>query len=301
MKRRFLKGSCFMVVGWAVLLGMAQAGEVDWAGINPAFARATYVKDKQICAGCHEESMAAYQHTEHARIFEYGPKGALEARDCEACHGPRSEHVENPDAGLAMTGEHYSAVCLQCHNGGDRLYWQSSLHNAAHVNCTSCHTVMEKKSNRALLAAADEPAVCYSCHTNVRAQMQKSYHHPVREGRIDCSGCHNVHGSPGRGMLAKGTVNETCYSCHQEKRGPFLWEHPPVRENCLNCHEPHGSNNRDLQITQGAAQCVTCHQYGGHINQYRYNRVSTPYGKGCVNCHLAVHGSNHPSGAKFNR
>jgi hypothetical protein len=47
--------------------------------------------------------------------------------------------------------------------------------------------------------------------------------------------------------------------------------------------------------------CINCHQYGGHINQYRYNRVSTPYGNGCANCHMTMHGSNHPSGAKFNR
>ena len=33
-------------------------------------------------------------------------------------------------------------------------------------------------------------------------------------------------------MLKEASVNDNCYKCHAEKRGPFLWEHPPVRENC---------------------------------------------------------------------
>jgi len=301
MKRKLLKSACFMVVGFTAMLGAAEAREIDWTAVNPGFAGATFVKDRQVCAGCHESSMDAYGKTMHGRVFQYGAKGPLQALDCEACHGPRSKHVDNPDTSLAMNAAGYSAACLQCHQDSGRMYWQSSLHKTSDVNCTSCHTLMEQKSDKGLLAKADEPSVCYSCHTNVRGQLNKQSHHPVKEGRIDCSSCHNVHGAPGRGMLAKGSVNELCYSCHQEKRGPFLWEHAPVRENCLTCHEPHGSNNRDLQISQGAAQCVTCHQYGGHINQYRYNRVSTPYGQGCVNCHTRVHGSTHPSGAKFNR
>jgi DmsE family decaheme c-type cytochrome len=301
MKLRFLKRSCFMVIGWAALLGTAQAEGVDWAAINPAFAGATYVKDKQVCAGCHEDSMAAYQHTEHARIFEYGAKGVLQARDCESCHGPRSQHVENPDTSLAMTGEQYGAACLQCHQDSGRMYWKSSQHKTADVSCTSCHTVMQKKSDRALLTAAEETAVCYTCHADVRGQMQKAYHHPVREGKMSCSSCHNPHGSVGKNLLKGATVNETCFQCHQEKRGPFVWEHPVVRENCANCHDVHGSNNRDLLNAKGSFLCMQCHSYGGHINVPRYNRTSNPYGQGCVNCHITQHGSNHPSGAKFTR
>ena len=61
-----------------------------------------------------------------------------------------------------------------------------------------------------------------------------------------------------------------------------------------------------MAFTSGAIRCrwpwpATCHSYGGHINLPRYNRVSNPYGSGCVNCHITTHGSNHPSGAKFTR
>jgi DmsE family decaheme c-type cytochrome len=117
---------------------------------------------------------------------------------------------------------------------------------------------------------------------------------------MDCASCHNVHGSTA-GLLIKNTLNETCVTCHAEKRGPFIWEHAPVRESCANCHVPHGSNHRNLLTVKDSFLCLTCHSYGGHINLPRYNRVSNPYGSGCVNCHITAHGSNHPSGAKLTR
>jgi DmsE family decaheme c-type cytochrome len=301
MKTTFLRGACLAFVGWAALLSNAEAEVVNWTAINPAFAGATYVRDAEVCAGCHEDSMEPYSRTAHGRAFAHDPKGALAALNCEACHGPRSHHVDNPDASLALTERQYQLTCLQCHQDGGRMYWQSSPHKAADVSCTSCHTVMEKRSHRALLAKVDEKEVCYSCHVDVRGQMQKTFHHPVREGKMDCSSCHNVHGSVGRNLLIGATVNETCFACHQEKRGPFVWEHPVVRENCANCHDAHGSNNRDLLNTKGSFLCLQCHSYGGHINLPRYNRTSNSYGQGCVNCHVTQHGSNHPSGAKFTR
>jgi DmsE family decaheme c-type cytochrome len=301
MMHMLLKRSSLSVVVWVALLAAVEGKEVDWAAIHPGFAGASFVKDKQVCNDCHEASVLTYQHTEHARIFEHGPKGELQALDCESCHGPRSKHIEEPDDSLAMSGKEYSTACLQCHQEGSRMHWQGSLHNMADVNCLSCHSVMQKRSVHGLLAAADETSVCYTCHAEVRGQMMKASHHPVREGQMSCSSCHDPHGSVGPSMLQRATVNETCFGCHQEKRGPFVWEHPVVRDNCSNCHEAHGSNNADMLNAKGAFLCMQCHSYGGHINLPRYNRVSNPNAQGCVNCHSTQHGSNHPSGAKFTR
>lgn len=253
------------------------------------------------CAGCHDAEVKAYTGTPHELAFAYGAKGELQARSCEACHGARSQHMANPGRELAPDASRQTAICLECHQGGTRLNWQSGAHQVAGVGCASCHTVMAKKSESGLLAARDEATLCYSCHADVRGQMQKTYHHPVREGKIACSDCHNVHGSVGKSLLKGATVNETCFNCHQEKRGPFVWEHAPVRENCANCHDAHGSNQRDLLNAKGSFLCLECHSYGGHINLPRYNRTSNPYGQGCVNCHTTQHGSNSPSGAKFTR
>lgn len=284
-------------------LASAEAKEVDWSAINPEFEGATFVKDAKVCAGCHEDYIKAYGKTKHGRTFKYGAKGDLQALDCEACHGPRSKHIENPSKSLGrdkMKPAQKAAICLQCHSGGSMMHWKSGKHQAAGVSCDSCHYVMDRRSANNLLIKEDAKSACYSCHADIRAKMLKNSRHPVREGKLDCSSCHNPHGS-GNSMLKAASVNDVCYSCHAEKRGPFLWEHAPVRENCSTCHDPHGSNNQDLLKAKGAFQCTSCHQYGGHINEPRYNRVSTPTSKGCVNCHVSVHGSNHPSGAKLTR
>lgn len=291
----------FLPLGAAQPSAKGKGGEVDWAAVNPVFAAATFVKDKGACLSCHEDAMKAYAGTTHGRTFQHAAKGALQALDCEACHGPRSLHVANPDASLKMTAKQYTTACMQCHQDGGRMHWRNSRHQAADVNCTSCHSVMKKQSDKALLAKATEAAVCYSCHTEVRGEMQRSSHHPVREGKMTCSDCHNTHGSVGKSLLKRATLNETCFQCHQEKRGPFLWEHAPVRENCASCHSAHGTNNPNLLESKGSFGCLQCHSYGGHINLPRYNRTSNPYGQGCVNCHTTQHGSNSPSGAKFTR
>lgn len=282
----------------ALPTGMLAAKEVDWASLNSAFKDAEHVKDAATCFNCHAESEKPYSHTAHFKAFKEGK--APESGDCGSCHGPRSKHVENPTAELKFTASQWNAVCLQCHEGGDRMYWSSTKH-ASEASCISCHSVMENKSEKALLAGAKQEAVCYTCHSEVRGEMNKPSHHPVREGKVDCSGCHNPHGSPTAKLLKGNSVNETCFQCHQEKRGPYLWQHPPVIENCATCHDAHGSNNRKLLTSKDSLLCLECHSYGGHVNEMRYNRVSSSYGEGCVNCHFAIHGSNSPSGAKLTR
>jgi len=299
MKGRYWKAMLLMLAAGALAASTAAARDVVWTTLNPAFAEAGLVKDASVCAGCHDGAVKSYEATAHNLAFTYGAKGELQARNCEACHGPRSKHADDPGNDLLIDAGKQSDICLQCHQGGNRIYWQSSAHSSN--GCASCHTMMEKKSDRALLSAADEETLCYTCHADVRAQMNKAYHHPVREGKMACSDCHNVHGSVGKSLLKGATVNETCYNCHQEKRGPFVWEHAPVRENCATCHDVHGSNQRDLLNAKSSFLCLSCHTYGGHINLPRYNRTSNPYGQGCVNCHMTQHGSNSPSGAKFTR
>jgi len=283
-------------LGWTALA--ARPRQVDWVALNPAFAGATYVRDASTCETCHTDALSGYHSTTHAKTFAV--KAPAEG-DCESCHGPRSGHIENPTAALRITDARaQSAVCLQCHESGSRIGYRAGAHHQGDVSCTSCHTVMTAKSERALLKTRSAGETCYSCHADVRTDINKMSHHPVREGRMDCASCHNVHGST-PSLLTKATVNDTCFTCHQEKRGPFVWEHAPARESCATCHTPHGSNNRNLLSGKDSFLCLTCHSYGGHINLPRYNRVSNPYGSGCVNCHTSVHGSNHPSGAKLTR
>jgi DmsE family decaheme c-type cytochrome len=147
---------------------------------------------------------------------------------------------------------------------------------------------------------------CFTCHKDIRADTWKTSHHPIREGKITCTDCHNPHGSTTAKMLAATSVNDQCYTCHTEKRGPFLWEHPPVRESCLNCHTPHGSNHIKLQRTSVPFLCQQCHSNTRHpgtlYDGLRVPTIDNPnlasnrlFNRGCPDCHAAIHGSNHPS------
>jgi DmsE family decaheme c-type cytochrome len=114
-----------------------------------------------------------------------------------------------------------------------------------------------------------------------------------------CSDCHNPHGSFSEALLREKSVNDTCYKCHAEKRGPFLFEHTPVRENCDNCHDPHGSVNEALLKISRPKLCYECHGLG-HGNIPGVNS-RLAFSRACNNCHTEVHGSNSPSGAIFHR
>jgi DmsE family decaheme c-type cytochrome len=121
---------------------------------------------------------------------------------------------------------------------------------------------------------------------------------------MTCSDCHNVHDGNNDLLLVEDNVNDTCYSCHAEKRGPVLWEHAPVTENCSLCHQPHGSNHPASLTKRPPLLCQQCHSASGHpgvgytsddIDDIPNNRFMLA--RGCMNCHSEVHGSNHPSGS----
>jgi DmsE family decaheme c-type cytochrome len=130
----------------------------------------------------------------------------------------------------------------------------------------------------------------------------------LREGKMACTSCHSPHGSTAPAQLVKNTVTETCTSCHAEFRGPFLWEHQPVAEDCGNCHDPHGSAQPALLKIRPPFLCQTCHEGVGHpsiVNTPQGLPGGSPsaylLGGGCLNCHSQIHGSNHPSGRALMR
>jgi DmsE family decaheme c-type cytochrome len=126
---------------------------------------------------------------------------------------------------------------------------------------------------------------------------------PMREGKLVCSQCHNPHGSVSgtEAMIREASINDNCYKCHAEKRGPFLWEHGPVRENCLNCHDAHGSTNEAMLKAQRPKICGECHGFDHGTSLLGPSSARFIINKSCVNCHVQIHGSNHPAGKFFNR
>ncbi len=261
----------------------------------------------QACMQCHSPIAAEFAKTVMGRIAKV-QKGKLE---CESCHGPGSLHVK-AGGGRGVGGiiafrkdsptpvEERNAVCTGCHLKGAHLNWQGSTHETRGVACSDCHAV--KKHFKKNLARAVEMEVCGQCHQNKRAQMFRSGHMPIREGKMTCSNCHNPHGSFSESLLKTATANDTCYTCHAEKRGPFLWEHPPVRENCVNCHDPHGTVNDFMLKVSRPRLCQQCHSaLAGHAANPRNPGSVFAFNRECQNCHSQHHGSNSPSGARFQR
>ena len=290
----------------------------------------TYVGEK-VCAECHAHADEHAGLGVHVKAFRANPRTSRQSEVCEACHGPGSKHAQETLNHKLIIGFTHdwgtpvptmNALCLSCHQGGQRINWVRSTHDTNGLACTDCHNPMLKNSLTGALVRNSIVETCYTCHPQQRAEFLKRSHMPVPEGKMSCEDCHNPHGTPTRPLLKADTINEVCYQCHAEKRGPFIWEHAPVRENCSNCHLPHGSNNDKLLITPRPFLCQQCHsQTGGHAAAF-YNNSQTAesagiaqssgitvanfqsqrvIGRDCQNCHSQIHGSNHPAGARFQR
>ena len=260
------------------------------------------------CAACHEDAVNAFKNSIH------GQKGfeMRSNRACETCHGPGQAHVDaGGGKGTMKTvasipkGER-SEMCLKCHDRGTKMFWQGSAHDSRGLTCQDCHSVHKPQSDKAQLKVTSESELCFGCHKQKQAQFFRSSHHPIREGKIACSDCHNPHGTQSPKLVNADSVNEQCYKCHAEKRGPFLWEHIPVREECTNCHEPHGSNHPKLMNAKEPFLCQRCHSDTRHpgtlYDQSQVGKLSNKIlNRSCTNCHSTIHGSNHPSGERFLR
>lgn len=274
-----------------------------------------------LCRTCHVVEAEHWTDTLHADLFRGGPRSELEARGCEACHGPGSKHLQNPTDPGGLVGftrlagasvEHQNAMCLECHSAGSRIHWAGSAHEAQEVACADCHNPMSRSSRAGLLRERTVHETCFACHPAQRLEFRKRSHMPLFEGKIECSDCHDPHGSNADPLLRADSLNELCTGCHAEKRGPFVWEHAPVTESCLNCHNPHGSNRDFLLTSSPPFLCQECHAQIGVQNhplelQSRANLPGGPVpdermiGRACVTCHVQIHGSNHPAGARFHR
>jgi len=311
-----------LVLAFAMAIGLSAAGRsapaptglaVKSAPTPPATAAAQaaeFVGD-ETCATCHEAESKGLHATAHGRVSDPRTPAAT-GHSCETCHGAGKAHVDTGDKTkikrfTAMAPKDVNATCLTCHAKGARVEWQGSMHDARNLSCTTCHSVHNPKSAAAQLKTVDVVDTCQTCHKSETLKIKKSGHMPVREGKMDCTSCHNPHGSTNVRMLKVGnSINEECTSCHAEKRGPFLWEHAPVAENCATCHDPHGSNNDRMLVAKAPMLCQRCHVssrhpatiYDGTQLATRSNRL---IGRACVNCHQQIHGSNSPAGNRFLR
>ena len=274
------------------------------------------------CTGCHQAlSPAVIEGLKHSAHRPREPGKGPPSPGCVDCHGPGKAHLSAPGAGEkgpervfghgpgAAPVDTQNAVCMQCHQGRDQQHWEGSSHQREGLICGDCHQIHKAVEPESNPQAAVE--ACLGCHPRQRAEIHYASAHPLAEGSISCSDCHNPHGEPASGQAVPGLANDTCFRCHADKRGPFLWEHPPVSEDCSLCHRPHGSPHPALLVARTPWLCQQCHLAQFHPST-AYSGTGLPgdtrpsgaqslLAKNCMNCHAQVHGSNHPSGARQTR
>lgn len=302
-------GELFKCLGRFGLAGLALA----MVGAGGAYAAGP---GPEVCANCHEAAVAYYKGSIHGQKGNL--RGPASAGECSTCHGDGTEHVKagggkgvggikNPGGKSAsMAADDKNAICLGCHAGGSkRTHWEGSTHQTRGNACTSCHNM---HTQDLVLTKLTQPEVCFNCHKQQRVEVNRVFRHPILEGKVACSDCHNPHGSIGRALMKRDSVVDTCYQCHAEKRGPFVHAHEPVNEDCSLCHNPHGTVADSMLKTRPPFLCHQCHTpHGGTIATLRgqpgvttgaltgKHSINLTQARGCLNCHTQVHGGNNPS------
>lgn len=321
----------------AVVAGVFVSASVVLAQTGPP--PATLVGE-ETCATCHEDVARQFDRSQHGALAGFEMRG--QPARCESCHGAGSTHAESGDPALIRTFDDPGAAasvsaCLNCHRQDKAMDWAGSIHATGGVGCTSCHKVHQARQTSGLRAAeglkpvhstapapknalrmADGPfgraeaQTCYQCHKEQRSQFMQQSHHPVREGLMTCSACHQVHGRTVSLLKTDERVNDLCTTCHPKQSGPFVFEHAPVTESCLTCHAPHGTVANNLLKQGEPFLCLQCHEM--HFHNARLAGTSpyvlpsgassnpngalsfmAAFNTRCSNCHNRVHGSDQPS------
>ncbi len=273
--------------------------KVDWDAIRFA-SQVMGARGPKTCYRCHAQTEELQRLAHPHQIL--GPNGF----ECKTCHDPHGQIRPESRAGL----------CLQCHkNHAPTMSWKSSPHALQGVACVDCHNphpstelprfaeLRHFKVDRPkrLPMAVEDPEVCYRCHQNKSAQFLLPSHHPLQEGKMKCTDCHDPHGGA-KGNLRQPTINMVCYKCHSDKQGPFVYEHPPVSENCTICHDPHGTVANNLLRQPPVFLCLRCHS--GHRNSSshaeidKYPNLRQSFYTDCTLCHSQIHGSDLPSSGR---
>lgn len=225
--------------------------------------------------------------------------------DCADCHGNAETHATAEKPRKLLPEQPGTEQCLTCHESDKRrMHFTLGEHNNAGVQCSDCHGIHKPKINKlsaAALKGGETTALCAICHQDVIAKFRMNSHHPVTEGGVTCTGCHDPHGSS---QAMTGNKTDRCTTCHQAVQGPHVFDHPPAVEDCTICHDPHGSPVRRLLQPAQPMLCLQCHappsnRHGQTGARDTTSRISGALLRECSSCHNAIHGSGSDQHLRF--
>lgn len=199
----------------------------------------------KVCDGCHFTGFMSRQKRVDLGI------------SCEACHGPGSNHVDNPDSKMykASTSDpiRTNEVCLQCHlrNRDVRL---------------KDHNLSELYGDARDYPLGYEPGRALS-----RYKMAAPFEmgHETKEFWAN-----------GAGKKNRTQGNEFVRS---------IKAHHGIT--CINCHDPH-TLHPTAEHNEGNRLCMKCHSFGSIIGPHQPNLEAHTHHKAssrgslCVECHM---------------
>ena len=294
----------------AVALIAAACASLEWQPLGPhrsAEVLGAESAGAEECSVCHSDVQG------HERIADYHA-------DCESCHGGGSLHSDSE----AVADIRFPANddCLACHAPGQdtHLQWGTGEHSRAGLYCSDCHNPHDTTRNHLRSARRagdrdmdDASQLCAACHPSVDTRFKFPSHHPVHEGGMSCMDCHDPHEDT---RIARGAPTMVCAGCHQDYMGPYIYDHPPVLEDCGNCHDPHGAVTQNLLQTVQPLICLSCHplndanhheaaatgivsnrtiseDFPSSPNEQIQTNEAGTFLRRCTDCHGAIHGSHN--------
>jgi DmsE family decaheme c-type cytochrome len=275
-----------------IFLGLCR---ISWGASATEYNRQEMIEKSSLCIDCHQELAAGLVGSAHQLSTNSRLKTSL-AVGCIGCHDGWEKHVDDPSAenisnpGRLLLSDQ-AQLCGRCHLGPHQAAMVSTdPHSRANIACLSCHTIHNNQNTG--LVKDETQNFCAVCHTTVAAEFKRRSVHPLESGNIQCTSCHNLSGLKDP-ALATGH-DWSCQSCHTEKSGPFIYEHPVVEKHlingggCTECHEPHGSSNDRLLTQPGNGTCLQCHSIPP-LHRTQHSGLGTKLD--CVFCHSDIHGS----------
>jgi predicted CXXCH cytochrome family protein len=277
-----------------------------WAATPHASALATL---KQI--GQHTNAVCLQCHTVGFGL----PNGfkdeastpGLAGVQCESCHGPAAEHLQNPaDNTKRPIVELSAAVCGGCH---------TDFHHPTYDEWTESKHAQVVETLAEEFRAPSGPArivACGPCHSgaarvtmvkNTELSERRQWALPSGEDAaavgITCAVCHDPHGSANSGQLRNPVRSLTPFSYSTSTSTTFAAQYKPEVNVCGQCHNlrgaswqntsrsPHYSPQYNILVGSGGVE--------PDVPPFQSEHRDTP--KQCADCHTHRHDTPDPSPA----
>jgi predicted CXXCH cytochrome family protein len=239
---------------------------------------------KELCGSCHLEpsrDLNIIPSVERLRPKAQVGKGKylhkpLEEGKCLDCHNPHNSNYK-----FLLKAATVAELCLsKCHE--KRATVKYPHQPVADGKCNLCHD--SHSSNYRSLLINTQRQLCFSCHENTKAELDrfKYVHKPVTDR--GCTVCHGAHGSDYFRLLIKEYTPEfyapfdisnydLCFSCHQADKVLVKETDNATdfRNGKTNLHYLH------VNTAERGRTCRTCHATHAS-DEPKHLRKAVPYG-----------------------